>query len=74
MTTTKRTWQSLARVLRRRGWNYQRVEWLLDDVWRVSVQRLDSHDESYEEVSAERKTPLGCYAALIKETSKARVV
>jgi len=72
-------WEKLARLLRKRGWNYQQNEWLLPDesgrpTWRVRIQRCDEAGCEYEEISAERTTLNAAYRAVLRESEKARKV
>jgi hypothetical protein len=73
----KETWQSIAKTLRKRGWNYQEIRWLLPGhagniAWEVTVLQCDDKERVLARVGAERATLLAAYRAVLKETERSR--
>lgn len=66
----KETWQQLAKTLRKRGWNYHRIEWLTDGPWRVEIQQCESNGDEHESIEAERPTLLAAYRAVVKASER----
>ena len=64
-------WTSIAKKLRKRGWNYHRIEWLMEgETWRVVIQQCDELGQEQQTIERDHATLTAAYRAVLEASEQ----
>ena len=64
-------WTSIARTLRKRGWNYHQIEWLMEgETWRVLIQQCNEWGQEQRTIEREHATLTAAYRAVLEASEQ----